>query len=122
MLLSIAALTGTALVLSWLGCDRAPAVRFEDRELTVGCGACIFAMPGVMPCPWAAEIDGKHYLMKGRLDHNHNGHAADGICNMPRQARITGELRDDLLYVEKMTLLEAANVPATPRFTPADIH
>ena len=110
------------LLLSSSGCGGEPGVRIEDRELTVGCGACIFAMPGVTACPWAAEIDDKHYLMKGALDANHNSHMADGICNMPRRARITGELRDGLLYVSKMTLLAAENVPEDPRFAPTDIH
>ncbi len=103
-------------------CGREPGIRIEGRELTVACGACIFEMEGVEGCPWAAEVDGEHFLMKGDFGHDHNSHMPDGICNMPRKARVWGELRGDALYVARFELLDAEGIPESPRFTPADIH
>ena len=101
-----------------------PGIPVTDRVVTVACGACIFDMPGVENCPWAAELDGHHYLLRGSLPLDHNSHLADGICNMRRQARLTGEIRGDLLVVSRFELLPAAPeaVPEEPRFTPADVH
>ena len=104
-------------------CSGEPPIRIEDRVLTLACGRCVFEMPGVEEgCPWAAEVDGKHYLVEGAVPHDHNSHEASGICNMPRQARVRGEIRGEVLYVSAVELLEPESLPESPRFTPADIH
>jgi hypothetical protein len=116
--LALASLLGMLM----LACGAEPAIPIEGRVLTVACGRCVFEMPGVEGCPWAAEVDGRHYLLRGPVPLDHPSHAPEGICNMPRKAKIDGELRGDLLLVSKMTLLPAEDVPENPRFTPADIH
>jgi hypothetical protein len=102
---------------------RPPAdATFSGETLTVACGRCVFEMEGVEGCPWAAEIDGEHYLIRGRIPKDHTTHAPDGICNMTRKAVIDGELRDGELLVTRMELLPPEEVPAEPRFSPEDLH
>lgn len=114
------------IVLLWFGCTAAPGEppepRLEGRTLEVGCGRCIFHMPQVPGCPWAAELDGKHYLLQGAVPQDHHSHAPDGICNVSRQAVVDGVLRDGKLIVSRMELLPATHVPSAPNFTPADVH
>jgi hypothetical protein len=102
---------------------RPPAdATFSGETLTVACGRCVFEMEGVEGCPWAVEIEGEHYLIRGRIPKDHNTHAPDGICNMTRKAVIDGELRDGELLVTRMELLPPEEVPAEPRFSPEDLH
>jgi hypothetical protein len=105
-----------------LACGPEPGIPIEGRELTVACASCIFEMPGVEGCPWAAEVDGRHYLLRGRVPQDHLSHEPDGICNMERRARIDGEIRGELLHVSQMTLLDAEDIPAKPRYSPEDAH
>ena len=78
---------------------------FVDETVTVACGKCVFNMD-VKGCPWAAKIDGKHYLVKGKVpaEDEHDAHAADGMCRVSRTAVIHGQLRDGVLTVSKMKL------------------
>jgi hypothetical protein len=116
-------LTLASAVVWGLACSSEPPIKIEDRVLEVACGRCVFEMPGVEDnCPWAAEVDGRHYLIEGNVPHDHNSHEASGICNMPRRARVRGEIRGEILYVSKVELLEPEEVPEEPRFTPADVH
>lgn len=80
---------------------------FDDEKIKVGCGSCIFEMEQIEGCPWAAELEGKHYLIEGKLptDEEHDLHAADGICNTSREAIVTGKLEGDKLIVSKMELI-----------------
>jgi hypothetical protein len=110
----------TALLL--LACGSGEVVLIEGQTVEVGCGRCIYEMKDVDGCPWAAQIDGRHYLLRGPVPMDHNSHEPDGICNMRRKAVIDGELRGELLMVSKMELLPAESVPEDPRFTPADEH
>lgn len=111
------------IALLWIGCTAAPGEpRLEHQTLQVGCGRCIFHMPEAKGCPWAAELDGKHYVMQGAVPQDHHSHDPDGICNVSRQAVVDGVLRDGKLIVSRMELLPADNVPSAPRYTPADTH
>jgi hypothetical protein len=107
---------------AFTACSPEPVTRIDDQLLTVACGRCVFEMPGVEGCPWAAEIDGRHYLMRGSLPKNHSSHEPTGICNMHRQARVNGEIRGDVLYVSNLELIDAEAPAGEPRFTPDDIH
>lgn len=111
-----------ALITAVLACRPAADATFSGETVTVACGRCMFEMEGVEGCPWAAEIDGEHYLIRGRIPKEHSTHAPDGICNMTRQAVIDGELRDGELLVSRMELLPPVGVPAEPRFAPEDEH
>ena len=111
----------TSLLLSSAGCEDDGQV-LENATITVGCASCIFEMEGALGCPFAAEIDGKHYMIQGRVPEGHESHAPDGICNMRRKAKVDGRLRDGKLITTRVELLPAAQVPDSPRFTPADVH
>jgi len=80
---------------------------FNNEKLQVACGSCIFEMKDVEGCPWAAEIDGKHYLIAGKLptEDEHDSHGDEGMCTMARHAMVTGELRGDKLVVSQMNLV-----------------
>ena len=96
--------------------------KLENETLTVACGSCVFEMEEADGCPWAAQVDGKYYFVLGNVPppESHDSHAPDGMCNMPRQAVVSGELRKHNLVVSKMDLLPAENVPENPRFKTAD--
>ncbi|MEE9383877.1 MAG: DUF6370 family protein [Nannocystaceae bacterium] len=81
--------------------------QFKGDTIKVACGSCVFKMEGAKGCPWAAEIDGEHYLIEGRApaDGEHDSHADDGMCKVAREAVVTGELRADKLVVTQMDLL-----------------
>lgn len=90
-------------------------VELTDRTVTVACGACVFHMPDAAGCYWAAEIDGKYHWVQGVEPQDAtDGHAADGMCTMPRQAVVDGRIESDRLVVTSWELLPATNVPATP--------
>ncbi len=105
-----------------LACSPEPGAVLEHETITVACGRCILEMEGVEGCPWAAEIDGKAYLIQGAVPHDHNSHEADGICNMKRQAVVDGVIRGDLLVVSSMELIPADSIPENPRFAPDEGH
>ena len=81
--------------------------------IDVGCGNCIYGMEDAVGCPWAAEIDGEHIYVMGAIPQDHNGHAPDGICNMERQARVEGVVREGKLVVTEVEFIPAENVPTT---------
>jgi hypothetical protein len=110
------------IALLGIGCGSEPTQKIEGRELTIACGMCIFEMPGAENCPFAADVDGKYYIMRGALPRDHLSHAAEGICNMPRRAIVHGEIRGELLHVSEMQMLDAQGVPEQPRFGAEDIH
>ena len=107
--------------LLWLGLCLAPLLGcqsqgVQERELkgetiTVGCGSCMFHMPEAQGCPFAAEIDGKHYLIQGRVPEDHNRHAHDGICVTTRKAVVDGVIRDDKLITTRLDLKPADDLP-----------
>jgi hypothetical protein len=79
-------------------------------------------MPEAEGCPWAAELDGRPYLMQGAVPQQHASHAPDGICNTTRKAVVDGVLRDGKLIVSRVELLPADHVPSKPQFGPDDVH
>lgn len=79
----------------------------HGETVTAGCGLCIFGMKGVNSCKLAIEVDGKHYLVRGsRLDDHGDAHAADGMCNVSRQAVVDGRIEDDVAVVTMMVVVE----------------
>ncbi len=117
----MAAMIGSALIIT--ACDGGTSGKsIEAQTLKVACGSCVFEMKDVDGCPWAAEVEGKYYLMQGAVPQNHDSHADDGMCNMPREAVVSGTLRDDKLIVTSMKLKPAREVPSAQTFTEKDIH
>ncbi len=94
--------------------------KVAEQTVTVACGACQFGMEDAGGCKWAAEIDGQHYMVNGPLPHDHNSHAPDGMCNMKRQAKVAGTIRDDLFVASSFELLPAEGVPEQPKFDETD--
>ena len=108
-------LIGVAIVLgSVLGCGGSDE-QVVSAVLDVACGNCIYGMEDAVGCPWAAELDGEHIYVMGAIPQDHNGHTLDGICNMERQARVAGVVREGKLVVSEIELIPAENVPTTPR-------
>ncbi|MCZ6817169.1 MAG: DUF6370 family protein, partial [Planctomycetota bacterium] len=70
--------------------------------LEAGCGSCIFNMPAVRGCKLAVKIDGKPYLVTGA---SVNAHQA-GLCGAAKQAKCSGEVKDDMFVATKFQLVE----------------
>ena len=63
------------------------------------CGQCQLGVAG-KGCDLAVRIDGKSYFVDGISgDQLWDAHAADGICNRVRRARVTGQLMKDRFVV-----------------------
>lgn len=107
---------------SLAACNADEGRTLKDATVTVACASCVFQMEGAVGCPFAAEIEGEHYMIQGRVPEGHESHAPDGICNMRRQAKVDGHLRDGKLITTRLELLPATEVPQHPRFTTEDIH
>jgi len=102
-----------SLALTW-AChsQEAPEKTLKNETITVGCGSCMFHMPEVQGCPFAAEIDGKHYLIQGRVPEDHDSHAKDGICLTTRKAVVDGVIRGDKLVTTRLELQPAEDLPS----------
>ncbi|MFT7518758.1 MAG: hypothetical protein ACI9MC_000890 [Kiritimatiellia bacterium] len=96
-----------------------------EQEIEVACGMCVYHMPQVSSCLWAANIDGKQYMVQStQLPKDHENHAPDGMCNMTRRARVAGTLRGDRFVAAKFQLLpaELSAVPESPTFEKDEEH
>lgn len=105
-----------------VGCTPAPDAVVVDQVLPVGCGTCIYRLPDGVGCYWAVELDGEHHPVAGTLPKGHDNHGPDGMCNMERRARISGELRGKNFLASSFELLPAGEVPAEPTWTHEDEH
>ena len=117
-----AAVALSCFVLLAASCAGSRDIPVPDQTVDVACGRCIFGMEEAEGCPWAAKIDGKHYLMLGAIPTDHFNHSPSGICNMRRQARVEGFIRQDRFVANSLELLPATNVPASPTYTEKDLH
>ncbi|MCC6233575.1 MAG: glycoside hydrolase family 97 protein [Verrucomicrobiales bacterium] len=69
------------------------------------CGECQFGMPGA-GCDLALRVSGRAYFVDGvHLDSLGDAHAADGLCNAVRHARVTGEVRAGRFHASTFELL-----------------
>lgn len=74
------------------GSSSAPAgagKMLTNQTAEVGCGMCMYSMPGVDSCLLAVMIDGKPYLVEGATWPNHD------FCDAKLQAVVTGKLEGD---------------------------
>ncbi len=88
----------------------------------MACGTCVYRLPGGRGCYWAVALDGEHYPVAGATPPDHDNHAPDGMCNMERRARISGELRGENFVASRFELLPATEVPDDPRYDEHDEH
>jgi len=103
-------------------CAGSGEIAVPSQTVDVACGKCIFSMEEAKGCPWAAEIDGKPYLMLGPMPEDHLMHSPAGICNMRRQARVEGTIRQDRFVASSFELLPPENVPEKPTYTEEGVH
>jgi hypothetical protein len=111
------------LVCLMLGCGEAPkSVDLSAEVVTAGCGMCQYQVFGTSGCYWSVEWEGKPYVVQGTIPEEHENHAPDGMCNMKRQAKVSGRLKSGQFYATSFELLPASGVPETPSFTPEVVH
>jgi hypothetical protein len=110
----------TLALLAALACGRDAGVVVRDREVTAGCGTCIFHVPEARGCFWAVQIDGHVYPVGGvhPPDDMVTAHEAGGMCAQPRQAIVDGEIRPDGRFLASKFEL----VPLDDRAAPAAKH
>ena len=103
-----------SLALAW-ACHshEVPEKMLKGETITVGCGSCMFHMPEAQGCPFAAEIDGNHYLIQGRVPEDHERHAHDGICVTTRKAVVDGVIRGDKLITTRFDLKPADDLSSS---------
>jgi len=81
----------------------APAIvltALTDERVEVGCGSCIYEMPGVEGCETAVLIAGRPVLLHGVGADAHT----HGLCNGSKHAVVTATVEDGQLVATKMQL------------------
>jgi hypothetical protein len=82
-----------------------PVVMTEPTVVEAACGECKFGLKGD-GCDLAVRIGGRAYFVKGvDMDSLGDAHAAHGLCNAIRKARVTGEVKDGRLVATRFELL-----------------
>ena len=101
-----------SVVILGSGCNAKGSKHLSGETVPAACGLCIFKMEGLRGCHWAIEVDGKYYLAEGVLPQSHQPHGPDGMCNMPRQAVVDGDLLNGKFVATRFDLKPATNVPS----------
>jgi hypothetical protein len=98
-----------ALILT--GCATRPTTRVTNPTVVdAACGECLFGLPG-KGCDLAVRIDGRSYYVDGiNMDSLGDAHAKDGMCEVIRRAKVTGEVRKGRFFASSFELL-----PMPPR-------
>ena len=105
-----------------VGCGTSDVVSIDNKVLEAGCGMCRYGQGAGKGCYWVISYQGKAYPVAGTLPQDHDNHAPDGMCNMKRQVRVSGELRGENFIASRFEVLPAEGVPQNPEYTPEDIH
>ena len=96
---------GAALILG--ACKAAQQDQPEEpgRLVEASCGQCNFDLLGD-GCDLAVRMDGNAYFVDGAtIDEHGDAHAADGMCNAIRQARVEGHISEGRFVATSFTLL-----------------
>lgn len=81
-----------ALVFLALACAACEPASDQRMVVEASCGQCQFDLPGT-GCDLAVRLEGEAYYVDGAtIDDHGDAHAADGLCNAIRSARVTGEV------------------------------
>ena len=76
-----------------------------SQVVEASCGECSFGMQGES-CDLAVRIDGKSYFVDGsKMDDHGNAHGDDGMCNVIRRAKVTGEVKEGRFVATAFELL-----------------
>ena len=90
---------------------RAAAQRLASETVEAGCGQCQFGMEGD-GCNLAVRINGQPYFVVGStIDDHGDAHAADGLCNTIRHARVMGRIVEGKLHAQQLDLIDS---PVSP--------
>lgn len=100
-----------ALSLISPACRSNPTRRLRGETVRAACAMCLFEMEGIRGCMWAVEVDHELYLAEGNLPKHHDPHGPDGMCNIERQAVVTGEIVNNRLIARHFDLRPAPHVP-----------
>lgn len=80
-----------------------------DKVVEVSCGQCQFEMEG-NSCDLAVRIDDESYFVDGKsIDDFGDAHAEDGLCNMIRKAKVTGQIKNGRFVASSFELLPPGN-------------
>lgn len=84
----------------------APDIQVVDQVVDIACGECQFGMEGTN-CDLAVRVDGQPYFVDGfSIDDFGDAHAADGLCNAIKQARVTGRIEGERFIADTMDVVD----------------
>lgn len=88
----------------------ATAAKFTRPVLVeAACGQCQLGLKDQKGCDLAIRYAGKSYFVDGfKMDDLGDAHAADGLCNAVRQAKVTGQITNGRFVASTFDLLPAA--------------
>lgn len=97
---------GLTLILLGLGCATPkPVVISSPTVVEAACGECLLGLKG-KDCDLAIRLHGRSYFVDGvSLDSLGDAHAQDGMCQVIRKARVTGEIRGNRFVANQFELL-----------------
>ena len=82
-----------------------PVALLSPTVVEAACGECKFGLKG-KDCDLAVRMNGRSYFVDGvKADSLGDAHAADGICESIRKARVTGEVKGSRFVATSFELL-----------------
>ena len=98
-----------AIVAALASCTTRPSVALPNPTMVeAACGECKFGLKG-KDCDLAIRIGAHTYFVDGvNADRLGDAHAADGICESIRKARVTGAVKGGRFVATSFELLPAA--------------
>lgn len=105
-----ALLTSALIGLLLVGCaTKLPVALTTPTVVDAACGECLFGLPG-KGCDLAVRVDGRSYYVDGvDMDSLGDAHAKDGMCEVIRKAKVTGEVRNGRFIASTFELLPAGS-------------
>ena len=100
-----------ALLALWMlvvlsGCSTSQPLKVvQSGVVEAACGQCLFHLPG-KGCNLAIRHGGRAHFVDGvDLDSLGGAHAADGLCQVIRRARVSGEFKNGRFFASEFKLL-----------------
>ena len=96
----------TGAMLLFAGCATSRSVVFTSpTEVEASCGECLFGLKGD-GCDLAIRVNCRSYYVDGvQMDALGDAHAADGMCEVIRKARVTGAIKDGRFVASSFQML-----------------
>ena len=96
-----------AVVLAGCASRPSPLVLRQPTVVEAACGECKFGLKGD-DCDLAIRVNGNSYFVDGvNPDSLGDAHAANGICETIRKARVTGQVKGGRFAATSFELLPA---------------